>query len=94
MNAIFVALFCLYNISDSFAYDLGVGYRASVRLDCFLGVERLREMAIMRSVMFLAEKCYITFFEDPAVGGQLAKALMAQSYWLSPAYANSRQRRF
>ena len=47
MDAIFVALCCPYKISDSFAYDLGVGYNTSVCFECFLRMERLGEMAIV-----------------------------------------------
>jgi hypothetical protein len=47
MDTIFVALRCLYKISHSFAYDLGVGYNTSVCFECFHRMERPGEMAIV-----------------------------------------------
>lgn len=47
MDTIFVALCCLYKISHSFAYDLGVGYNTSVCFKYFHRMERPGEMAIV-----------------------------------------------
>ena len=47
MDTIFVALCCLYKISDSFAYNLGVGYNTSVCFERFLRMERPGEMTIV-----------------------------------------------